>query len=648
MSENLNGNLNEEVRVVVEDAAVITTPIDDTLTISGDAADAKAVGDALALKADKSELQASIDVNGQSADNQGHIIVTAADTEMSGTDPTTVKDAIEAVAAKTAEDIPVSADPNAESIAEAIAGGAARTADRIAMSATDPTTVKAAVDALESRADDLGTAVENVNAKTAAQIVYSAQETIKQHVDAMEAGRVKSVYGVGPDENGDVSPESVPYAENLTSDEMIQVEEAFAQRTTAGQLGVNGSNVDAWILKLKGNREHTGFTPESIRPYIYAAPRQAPPAITAVLDKAAFIAYVRTAGTYVLEYSEIGWNASPALYGVTVSNEPADGDEITITWDGVNDPEMEVDAVARPVPPDITLDINRAEFVAAVPASATLTFSYTSDWDEDPEDYGITVNNEPVSGDQFMIVYVKEIRGTITPANPASMIATGWNLYDHTAGYAKVVKYSDSMGYRIGGSYTAISWCAAIGGATTAITPADGLFSVPGDGYVIVTGGSGADTFIVPYWTDWATRELAWEAYRQTVIDVSVIMAAAFPYGLCRVGDVQDEIDFNAKQTVSRVQRMDYSEAALAAAKATGRAYEYDENYIYLEREEAVTGSIAAEAEYQCDDHGLEYFTGTAVAVDTVILYGQNLKDKLRRYVVTWDMTVGELEAMGT
>ena len=47
MSEN---NMNETVFVTVEDASVITVPIDTTLTNSGEAADAKAVGDALAFK----------------------------------------------------------------------------------------------------------------------------------------------------------------------------------------------------------------------------------------------------------------------------------------------------------------------------------------------------------------------------------------------------------------------------------------------------------------------------------------------------------------------------------------------------------------------------------------------------------------------
>ena len=45
-------NMNEVVEEVVSDATVMTVPIDDTLSVSGEAADAKAVGDALALKAD--------------------------------------------------------------------------------------------------------------------------------------------------------------------------------------------------------------------------------------------------------------------------------------------------------------------------------------------------------------------------------------------------------------------------------------------------------------------------------------------------------------------------------------------------------------------------------------------------------------------
>ena len=66
----MSENLNDMVEEVVEDATVMTVPIDDTLSISGEAADAKAVGDALALKADASQVT-GISVNGQSAEWSG-------------------------------------------------------------------------------------------------------------------------------------------------------------------------------------------------------------------------------------------------------------------------------------------------------------------------------------------------------------------------------------------------------------------------------------------------------------------------------------------------------------------------------------------------------------------------------------------------
>ena len=114
-------NLNEEVEMVVEDASVITTPIDDTLTQSGEAADAKAVGDALALKADISQVT-GITVNGQSPDNQGAILIDGDEIPVSGTDSTLLVDALAALDGKTGEDIPINSDENADSIADVIGG----------------------------------------------------------------------------------------------------------------------------------------------------------------------------------------------------------------------------------------------------------------------------------------------------------------------------------------------------------------------------------------------------------------------------------------------------------------------------------------------------------------------------------------------
>ena len=107
-------------------------------------------------------------------------------------------------------------------------------------------------------------------------------------------------------------------------------------------------------------------------------------------------------------------------------------------------------------------------------------------------------------------------------------------------------------------------------------------------------------------------------------------------------------MDFNQKIAISRIQRVAYSAANLEAIKATGRAYEYDENYIYVVRATPTVSSIAVDNEYSVNEHGLEFFDGSDVEVYSEILYGQNLKDKLRRQVITYGMTVLEVKTMGT
>ena len=132
-------NLNEEVEMVVEDASVITTPIDDTLTQSGEAADAKAVGDALATKADISQVT-GITVNGQSPDAQGAILIDGDEIPVSGTDSTLLVEALAALDAKTGEDIPIDSESGADSIADAI--GSIQTALATGVVATSEQTLE--------------------------------------------------------------------------------------------------------------------------------------------------------------------------------------------------------------------------------------------------------------------------------------------------------------------------------------------------------------------------------------------------------------------------------------------------------------------------------------------------------------------------
>lgn len=284
----------------------------------------------------------------------------------------------------------------------------------------------------------------------------------------------------------------------------------------------------------------------------------------------------------------------------------------------------------------ITATIDRDTFVEEVTSSGTITLTYTTDWSADPATYGITVTGTPIAGDVIIVVYVKENRGTITTAQPTSFVSTGWNLYNHAVGYARVLDYSEEFGFMISGSYTSLKFSETLTGEQTEITPVDGYFTVPSDGYVFVTGGNNTDTAIWMTWGDWTeeANDGTWEAYTQSSIDLSGVMVN-FPDGLMRIGNAYDEINLNTGKAYSRIEKMEYNEINLANVIAAGVPYDTDTGYIYAVRPVPVTYTISLDGEYTVSDHGEEIFVGTSVPVTGTFLYGNDLKAKLRRDVVT-------------
>ena len=301
--------------------------------------------------------------------------------------------------------------------------------------------------------------------------------------------------------------------------------------------------------------------------------------------------------------------------------------------------EMSV-TLADPTTEDpITASLDRETFIEEVTSSQTITLTYSNAWDADPATYGITVTGTPVAGDKITVVYVKENRGTITTATPSSFVSTGWNLYNHAAGYARVIDYSSEYGFMIEGTYTALKFAETLSGEQTDITPVDGYFTLPAgasDGYVFVTGGNSTDTAIWMTWSDW-TEEAnggTFAAYSQTTIDLSGVMVD-FPDGLMRIGNYYDEINLNTQLAYSRVQKIEYTDENLAGVIASGVPYDTDANYIYAVRTSPVTYSISLDGGYTVSDHGMEMFIGTSVPVTASSLYGNDLKGKLRRDVLT-------------
>ena len=514
--------LNEQVNQEIDDATVITVPIDDTLTNSGEAADAKAVGDALALKADRSELSAQVTVDGQEADAQGAILLYGSHIPVSSGDSTKLDAKLEALDGKTAEDIKMSSDSN-ETIAQAIQDSQSVTADEITIAEGETTTVAEELQRLDS-----------------------------------EKGKVKSVNGKTPNSSGNVTVEEVAYARNLVSDAARASVGTFIDRMAGGSSSI--SDGTAYLQQIRGNMRHTGYVAESIT--------------------------------------------------------------------------MTVNATGEA---PITANIDRDTFVAEVTESGTTTLTYTTEWSANPATYGVTVTGTPENGDSIVIVYVKEERGTITQATPDAFIATGWNLYKHANGYARVLAYE--YAYHVGGAYTTLMFSTTPSGNQTSITVVDGSFTVPADGYVHVTGGDSTTTYICPEWQDWTEGPTgSWSAYSESTIDLSSLTGTGdiFENGLLAVGTTYDVIDIEMGVATSRIERQAYNSTNLAAAKASGRAWDADENYIYIVRATPVTEDISnIDGQFTASDHGIEMISGTEVPVTALVLYGSNLKNKLERDVLT-------------
>ena len=479
--------------------------------------------------------------------------------------------------------------------------------------------------------------------------VNAALEYLKDEVESSQGGDVKTVNNIEPDENGDVHIDEVRFAKQLVTEDAQPSSGTFIERTTGGSASL--SDGDAQLIAIFGRSVKTGYVPEALNIAIDAIERQVPEGITATLNGETFIAYitpeesgeeeseeetpVSLAGTYGTEFDGTDWSIDPEDLGLTISGTPAAGDSITILYDGENDPSITQVSCPRSAPPEITATIDRDTFVAAVSSSGTITLTYDSGWSTAPSTYGVTVTNTPVDGDTITISYTKEDRGVISHATPTAFKSTGWNLYNNTNGYARVLKYSELYGFIIGGTYTAVQFSETLTGEKTTITPVDGHFNISSDGYVWVTGGNSTDTYIVMEWSDWTDGpEGDFAAYTESVVDLSSVMSN-FPYGLMQVGSVYDEIDINMGYAYSRVSRLTYSDANLAYAKALGQVYDVDRNYIYVPKETVDVYEITIDGSHTACDHGMEFLTGTTVAVFVQTLYGNNLVDKLRRDVLT-------------
>lgn len=296
----------------------------------------------------------------------------------------------------------------------------------------------------------------------------------------------------------------------------------------------------------------------------------------------------------------------------------------------------------EPADPDavISAEIDWETFKANVTQSGEYILIYDgTNWNNNPETYGVTIEGTPEEGDRIVIEYTKELRGIITNAYPTKFVSTGWNLFSYALGYAKVVRYSDTNGYRISGAYTQLQFSATLNGARQTITPdaSTKIFQIPSDGFVWVTGGDGTTTAIYPTWSDWKNGYPGdFMAYSKSEISIENIMYNYFPFGLCSVSGVADEINIEAGTYTARIARMAYSAENKQTVIDMGVVYEYDENWIYYVIGSAVTSQYSINGNYDAYDHGIEYIEASNnIPVNISTAYSPDLKNKLERDTLT-------------
>ena len=526
-----------------------------------------------------------------------------------------------------------------------------------------------------------------------------AQPVIGVDVEEELGKMVKSVNSITPDPSGNIQLTHVRIAENLASDDAQDIYGEFIERTTGGSASLTDGK--SWIGIMEGNSIRTGYSPEQKSVQVMNMPRTPITAsivwndfrvavnflttnkifsydgtdwsddpedygitvtgypisgdtisvsltaksesynvvsdagITVSIDWSTYESAYEISPVGFFSYASGEWSQSLNTYGITVTGNPMDGDVINVSYT----PEvhaMYVNPATRGA--EVVAYVNWDTFKETVSGEdSTITITYGTDWSASLNDYGVSISGGPIKGDQIILYFTNEVRGSIVNATPTRFVSTGWNLYDNNAGYARVLKYSDTHGFKIEGTYTGITFATTPVGETSSIAvDSDGNFNIPSDGYVIVSGGNAYNTCIYMTWSDWTEgTPLEFADYYESALDLTSLMQATFPYGLCAVGSTCDDIDFANKIANSRIERMAYSAANLAIAKSSGREYAYDDNYIYIVKVTPTSVGFSLNYELDAFDHGLERVEGTTVPVFIHMLYGQNLRDKLRTDVVT-------------
>ena len=439
-------------------------------------------------------------------------------------------------------------------------------------------------------------------------VLGAAKRLLRKLVKTVSA-KVSTVNSTVPDKYGNVEITRVPLANNLYSSDNTEIYADYCIRTTGGNSDVRSG--DAQISFVRGNVEITGRSEETLKVKANSShvpePGEIYIKISATIDSDKWRAsrYGNESGIYIFTYNGSVW-----------------------------------------VYESLTVDISSI---------------------------GITVEGNVFATDTIIVEYAKKEQGTISITTPTYFSSTGLNIFNKEdteniiqnatidlSGKLKAeddsyvimirVPYANDRGYVAYSSdyaITRIGFTTAkpvIGDTISLVGAALGaqlsVYMVPEEGWLCVST-TNIDTLCVhPRWS--GEHDLDYAPYSETrvifpTMDREGQELPLASYGMPSIEGIRDELNFDIKRYIKRIGVLAYTDENLEHIKATGYKYDYDSTYIFyvLENPEVYYLNSTISGAFTAHDYGLETIHGTSVTTYTDNLYGTNLKDKLRRDVVT-------------
>ena len=506
---------------------------------------------------------------------------------------------------------------------------------------------------------------------------------------------IRSVNSYTPDANGNVTITNVATADNLASPDGQTIYDTFIYRTSGGRASI--SNGEAQLIYIDGNVDIVGRVQESLTIDVENN-------IQATCDITTWRNQIDETGLYNFTYTRpssaqetSSWN--PGIGTWRYNNSIVSLSTFGIECFNIIAPSVVISTTGANIR---NLQIVPNTWMSAFGTDGTYVFTYNEEsWTFEEESIslvslGISMSGTVEEGDEIIVnyqsgtpnsiltvSYVAPERGTILVSKPTTFESTGFNQFDKSSMYIQNASIVNGAIASNSGTYIAychakggvdngyvaysanayirnIGWCAnlpTIGESvvTTGGSSSGTLASIPfnEDGYVVVVVTNISDLCIHPKWS--GTDDTKYEDYvapdvitlPTTSIDSQVLPLNS--YGMPAVGNISDRLNLDAGFYIQNIGRYAYSASNLETVQALGVDYDYDDTNIFYVLNNPVIYSVDVDSIYNVNDFGTEEFLNTPVAVKAYMLYGQNLRDKLRTGVVekTGDTMTGDLRLQG-